>query len=102
MCGKNFLRRTVPFFATFLIGVFIASFFVSIGRPGYGGRRAMHFEEDRQIRVENDRLRDENTRLQEQLKSRPFNYDSDFSERDIRELVPPPNPLRRLIPHSVR
>ena len=52
MCSRKFFSRFLPFFATLILGVFVASFFVPIGRPGMGGYRR-HREEDRQIRMEN-------------------------------------------------
>jgi hypothetical protein len=67
MCNKKFFGRFIPFLATFLAGVFIASFFVTIGGPGFVGRRARHSQLDRQIRIEKDQLREENNRLRDQL-----------------------------------
>jgi hypothetical protein len=107
MCSKGFFRRVVPFFATFLMGVFIASFFVTSGRPSLGGHRH-HMEEDRQIRIELDRVNDENDRvtqenmhLREQLGERPVNVERDLIEPGVRGLVPPP-PTRLTAPHSIR
>ena len=57
MCSKSFLKRMLPFFATFAVSLFIASFFVSIGPNfrgrGFGGRH----QEMKRLRMENDRLR---------------------------------------------
>jgi len=92
MCTKNFLRRVVPFFAAFLMGVFIASFFGSSGRLGLSSRRARHFEEDRQIRLQNERLLEENFRLREQLDERSVSVEHHLIDPGTRGLVPPPRP----------
>ena len=65
MCSKGFFRRIVPFFATFAIGMFVASFFVTIGAPrfNFGEGRRRHCEErfrrDNQLRIENEQLRNQ-------------------------------------------
>jgi hypothetical protein len=58
----------LPFLATFALGVFIASFFVSVG-PGFGlsERRIRRFQEMQRLRIENDELREENDRLKNKL-----------------------------------
>ena len=66
MCTKGFFRRMVPFFAAFAIGVFIASFFVTIGGSRFRGR-GMRYREARQLRMENQQLRQENMRLNREL-----------------------------------
>lgn len=106
MCSKKFFVRFLPFFAALFIGIFIASFFVTIGRPGFGpGRRYRHFEEDRQIRMELDRLRDENQRLKSQMNDLKMNASDDWMDRDIQLPVPPPPPVapvRPLAPRAIR
>jgi cell division protein FtsB len=105
MCSKKFFGRVLPFFATFLVGVFIASFFVSFGRPSFGSRRARHFQQDQQIRLENDQLREENMRLKEQINDRQMNFDHpNFSDNDVRSLMPPPPPLpvKPAAPRAIR
>ncbi len=80
----------MPFFATFLLGIFIASFFVTIGRPGFSGRRYRHFEEDRQIRLEVERLREEKSRLEAQINELRSNALADRFDNDVIQAVPPP------------
>lgn len=90
MCSKKFFGRLLPFFATFVVGILIASIFAPFGRSSMGGRRHRHFEEDRQMRLENEQLREENLRLKEQLNDSLMNVqDSDFSVP-----VPPPLPVK--------
>jgi hypothetical protein len=64
----------LPFFATFAIGLFIASFFVSIGpnfrSRGFGGRH----QEMKRLRIENEMLKDENMRLKSRVEAE--NWDS--------------------------
>jgi hypothetical protein len=103
MFSKKYLGRLLPFFATFLIGVFVASFFVTIGRPGFGGRRHRHFEEDRQMRVELERLRDENNRLKDQVNELRVNKLDWENDGDIIEAVPPPRmSMRSSAPKAIR
>ena len=105
MCSKNFLRRVVPFFATFLMGVFIASFFVSISPRPFGGHRFRHMEEDRQMRLQLERVTEENFRLREQIGERPSAVQRDLIEPGVRGLVPPPPPAlpaRPTAPREIR
>jgi hypothetical protein len=68
-CGKSIIKRVAPFFLTFAVGLFIASFFVTVAAPSFQFRRGFnrHREEDRQIRLENERLRQDNDRLTQRL-----------------------------------
>ncbi len=73
MCSKGFFKRILPFAATFAVGIFIASFFVSISAPSFGGGRARRHQEMKRIRVENEELKNENLRLRNELESRQWN-----------------------------
>ncbi len=89
MCCKGFVKRIVPFFLTFAVGLFIASFFVTIAAPNFSfpmrGEHRRHLERDRMMQFENQRLSDENARLREQLddagksnvKNLKYSYESD-------------------------
>ncbi|MFM9903691.1 MAG: hypothetical protein ACKVQJ_03860 [Pyrinomonadaceae bacterium] len=60
------LKRLLPFFVTFAIGLFIASFFVNVRLSGFRGFRAHGWERHQQmqrLRIENEELRNENLRL---------------------------------------
>ncbi len=74
MCCKGFAKRILPFLLTFAVGLFIASFFVSIAAPSFQfpnrGSKRRHLEMDRQRDLEIQTLRDENFRLKNQLPDR--------------------------------
>lgn len=106
MCSKKYFSRLLPFFATFMVGIFIAGLFGAIGRPSFGDRRARHFQEDQQIRLERDQLREENMRLRRHHCDRDGRMygDSFDSDNEVRELLPPPPPLpgKPAAPRSIR
>ncbi len=69
MCCKGFFKRVVPFFLTFAVGLFIASFFISIAAPNFEfnrGRRN-HREYHRMMESKIQQLEDQNERLQKEL-----------------------------------
>ena len=90
-CSKGFLKRLVPFFLTFAVGLFIASFFVTIAAPNFQfpsrDRKRKHFQYDQQRELEVQRLREENTRLKNQLAETDS---QDFSTSNLNYAVPPP------------
>lgn len=97
MCSKGLVKRFVPFFLTFAVGLFIASFFVSIAAPNFQfnrGWRNNHRQYHQTIESENQRLKDENFRLKKQLTEKDA---QDFSNLDLNLNVPPPpaKPYRR-------
>jgi len=72
MCSKGFIRRVLPFFATFAVGLFIASFFVSVGAPQFRGRGWERHRRFEQLQIENEDLRNENLRLRNQLENQEW------------------------------
>jgi hypothetical protein len=70
MVKKGWIKRLLPFVATFAIGVFIASFFVDLSRPRMGfrgpGRR---WQEMQRMRFENEELKNENLRLRNEMEN---------------------------------
>lgn len=70
--SKGFIRRMLPFLATFAVGLFIASFFVSVGAPRFRGRGWERHRRFEQMRIENEGLRNENLRLKNELESRDW------------------------------
>ena len=71
MGTKGFFMRMLPFLATFTLGIFIASFFVSITPNfGNGSRGPGHrYHRMKKLRMENERLRNENLRLRNELET---------------------------------
>lgn len=63
------VKRFLPFFATFVIGVLVASFFVSVGFSRFEGRGWRHRKGNhhKSMHRENERLRRENLELRQQL-----------------------------------
>ena len=106
MCSKDFVKRVVPFFLTFAVGLFIASFFVSIAAPNFQFNRGWrkHRQYHRTIESENQRLRDENFRLKKQLAEKDA---QDFTNLDLNLNVQPPasrkqNLVDPVTPHRIK
>lgn len=59
----GWLKRAIPFFATFASGLFVASFFVSISPRFEGHERGRCHREMWEMRIENEELREQNQRL---------------------------------------
>ncbi len=99
MVCKGFVKRFVPFFLTFAVGLFIASFFVSVAAPSFRFKRDFrnHREYHRMMEFENQRLQEENSRLKRELSLRDkremtkYAFENDFD-------VPPPVSIA---PHKV-
>ncbi len=94
----GFIKRFLPFVATFAAGLFIASFFVTIGLPKFGSRhRERRHNEVRALRVEVEQLRKEKCDLRRQLegmKSEAPKLDTPVNlEGDIEFSVPVPPPV---------
>ena len=82
MCCKSFTKRILPFFLTFAVGLFIASFFVSIAAPSFQfpnrGSRKKHREYDRQRDIEIKQLREENQRLRSDTENTVNNFSATY------------------------
>lgn len=67
----SLIKRFVPFFLAFVLGLFVASFFVSVGFPKFNKyeRRGYyrHSEYNCRMRYELERQRLENQRLRDEL-----------------------------------
>lgn len=103
MCCKGFLKRVVPFFLTFAVGLFIASFFISVAAPNFQfrrGNRMSHRQWDRQRDAEIQQLRERNAQLEQQLS------DSDADRVNYQNLkyieLPPPVPPAPPAPPTLR
>ena len=94
MCSMKFIsivKRVAPFALTFAVGLFIASFFVTVAAPNFQFRRGFskHQQYHRRIESENRQLREENNRLKNRLaevEKRDW-----VLERDL-DVPPPPVP----------
>lgn len=107
MCSKGLVKRILPFFATFAVGLFIASFFVSVGAPGFrfhgrGWERHQMFE---RLQIENEQLRNENLRLKNDSSHSRFERSIDLQTgEEVDSLMPidAPHPPRRPAAPGIR
>ena len=99
MCCLGVFKRVVPFLITFAAGLFIASFFITIGAPNFGSsRRQSKFREMRQVRMEVEELRRERCRLREEIENlRQERTTIQSGDIDV-FTVPPPPPVAPIAP----
>ena len=97
-CSKSFIKRLIPFFLTFALGLFVASFFVSVAAPRFrfafdrdGFRR--HEEYHHRLEFENQRLREQKALLEQQLADKSDSTDSTLDEVEINVPAPPLPPM---------
>lgn len=99
MCCKGFLKRVLPFFLTFAVGLLIASFFVSI-TPNFKfqkrGWNNKHRQYHQRIESENMRLREENNLLKRQLEVKQIMINAPIEAIEFEPVAdaPPPLPLK--------
>jgi hypothetical protein len=101
MCKKGLLKRLVPFFLALGLGLFVASFFVTLALPNVRFTRKWrsHREYHRMMEFENQRLKQENYQLKREIRVQRIEQSPDF-EGDINQLVPPVPPLAPVAPRS--
>ena len=89
MGSKGWIKRVLPFFATFAIGIFIAGLF-GFGGPRFGrhGRWQMRAEMDR-MRAELNDVKNENLRLKNS-RCGDFDDNIEFDVTPDLPVVPPP------------
>jgi len=91
------VKRFVPFLIAFSIGLFIASFFVSVAAPSFQFKnRGWKQREYHRIKQENQRLRQRNEQL-EREKNRAnseFEMNLDVPPPPMPPLPPPPPRMR--------
>jgi len=102
MGNIGWLKRALPFLATFAVGVFVASFFVNISghSSGYKSYKNKCRTELRELRIENEYLREENQQLLERhdtLRQYPVDPSlgfegEDFELPNVEAPMPPPPP----------
>lgn len=70
-CSKGLIKRVLPFFLTFAVGLFIASFFVTVAAPNLRfpirGERSRHLENDHLREAEIQRLNERIYQLENDL-----------------------------------
>lgn len=64
-----FIKRFIPFIATFTIGILVASFFIDIKMPGFAGIRAKRHHKLHKMRAENEELKNEILRLRNEMQN---------------------------------
>lgn len=97
MCFISLVKRVAPFFLTFAVGLFIASFFVTVAAPNFQFRRGFnrHQQYHRRIESENQQLREENNRLRNRLAE---SEKSDWVLESDLDVPPPPPPVPPTMP----
>ena len=102
MLYTGLFKRIIPFVLTFAVGLFIASFFVTIAAPNFGkwrqGRREWRGHERRELLRENQELRQKY--YQEVQKNNELRRQLADSDVLLESAVPPveleaPHPPRR-------
>jgi hypothetical protein len=90
----SIIKRAAPFVLTLTVGLFIASFFVTVAAPNFSfpkrNWKNKHREYDRRIEFENRQLREENSRLKNRLnevEKRDWVLDA-----EINDIPAPPQP----------
>jgi hypothetical protein len=97
MCCLGVFKRVVPFLITFALGLFVASFFVSLAFPSFpASRRQMKMRECHRVQMNYEELQQENQRLRDELAEARAKMVRDF-ESDIRLAVPPPPPIAPIV-----
>ena len=95
-CSKGLIKRVLPFFLTFAVGLFIASFFVTVAAPSFQfpnrGERRRHQEYHRMMEMENQRLKEENLRLKQNQLNSADDEIYELSSDGLNVPLPPPAP----------
>ena len=100
MCFKSVIKRVAPFLLTFAVGLFIASFFVTVAAPSFEFKRSnfrRHREQDRQREARINDLERENNCLKKRLAEMEKRADW-VLEEDVKFAVPPPPPAPPSMP----
>lgn len=89
MFYKGFIKRIVPFFLTFIAGIFIASIFVPLSMPNLRmpSRGSHKYREVQRLRTELQESRRESCELKKEI--RELKQNAVNAEFDVYEAVPP-------------
>lgn len=99
--SKEFLKRVVPFAAALVLGLFVASFFVTVAAPKFSFKRSERqhrkHREIRELKRENERLRESLAEAQmrladiemKQAMQRSLEAETELrlAEKEIRETI---------------
>jgi hypothetical protein len=98
---KGFLKRVLPFFLTFSLGLLVASFFVSVAAPSFNFKKRNHrcreYRENSRLQMENQSLREDNEALRRELRENDLKTVPAF-ELDV---PPPPPPPMKVKPNKM-
>lgn len=100
--SKCLLKRIVPFIVALTLGLFVASFFVTVAAPQFNFKRNNYHRKNREVR----QLKDENLRLNDELRQtrkrvaeleirRTMDFENEF-ETELPLAPPPPSVPRRV------
>ncbi len=90
------VKRIVPFIAALVIGLFVASFFVSLSAPSVRVERSWKKSKHRdyhRLKRQNKCLKRENRRLKRERSIQRRKLDVERQFDSVMELVPPPPPM---------
>jgi hypothetical protein len=108
MYYKGLFKRIVPFFLTFVAGLFIASFFVTVTTPNFSGfrRGSNKHREIQRLRTENQELKRNACELRKQNEELRRNASetvmTTVDEFPFEVDAPPPPPPPRKAPRHPR
>jgi hypothetical protein len=110
MQAMGWIKRVLPFVATFAIGIFVASFFVDVSASRDKCRRGRKFQEMHRLRAENEELRNENLRLRNEMDIdvQRLTIDHEFEGTGLDGLphplpvAPPPAPPMPVAPKAAK
>lgn len=99
----SIVKRVAPFVLTLAVGLFIASFFVTVAAPNFQFKRGMskHRQYHRRIEAENQRLREENLRLKNQISTMEAEKRDWVLEEPVNLPEPPAVPKVNVVPMKV-
>ena len=80
---QTFVKRFLPFFAAFALGLLVTSFFVTAAFPGFHFRRGFRHSRNCRLRFENQKLRERVRNLEIELNQQQFQQDLDEMNDEV-------------------